>query len=338
MKNKLLQTFLSVSLLTAISCSHQVMREPSSEVSIQRTDFREMVNYPQLNLKLRAGYSLESGTLKACVLYLQGLGDSIQNHKPYFSRLNDAGYRVITFDYMGQGASEGSMNDTRIKVELPLNATKEMKARYESRGKYYEIPVQGEFIWKRYQNIKNSQGQDCSKSPRIVIGWSTGGLAAYRMAYEKRADIIILIAPGIHPKLMVGESAQRWDKMLMFRETITERTLTRNKFEGELNPHVDAVKPKSPAHVLQFGGNLIGVAAHSRRWKIDQNIPGMVFLSGSNDTYVERNGTYQTLRKNAPHFTIKSYDGALHELDNELDEVANDLYERSVSFLDSVIR
>ncbi len=70
--------------------------------------------------------------------------------------------------------------------------------------------------------------------------------------------------------------------------------------------------------------------------KIDDSIRGIVFLSGSEDSYVERNLTLQTLRKNASHFEVKSYDGALHELDNELPEVTTDLYESSVRFQDSV--
>ena len=295
-----------------------------------------MVRYAPLNLNMRAGYSLETTQLKGCVLYLQGLADSIQNHKPYFSRLNDAGYRIIYFDYLGQGGSEGSMNDTRIQVELPTNATVPMLRRYSEREKYFEIPEQGDFFWVKYKSVKNQFGQDCSQSPKIVLGWSTGGLSAYRMAYEKKADAVILIAPGIHPKLMVGESAHRWDKMLMFRQTITEPTLTRNRFEGGTNPHTDPIKPKSPARVPQFGGNLLGVASHSTKWQINESIRGIVFLSGVEDSYVERDLTIQTLRKNASHFEVKSYDGALHELDNELPEVTNDLYENSIRFLDSV--
>jgi alpha-beta hydrolase superfamily lysophospholipase len=330
-------TCLTVLTISIVSCSHQSVRRPSSEPQLSaRTEFKELVNYTPLNLIMRAGYALETTDLKGCILYLQGLGDSIQNHKPFFSRLNDAGYRVIFFDYLGQGGSEGSMNDTRVQVKIPPNSTRQMLRKYHERDRYYEIPEQGDFFWSKYRNVKNRLGQNCSESPKIVLGWSTGGLSAYRMAYEKRADAVILIAPGIHPKVMVGESAHRWDKMLLFQQTITEHTLTRNRFEGVANPHLDPIKPKSPATVPQFAGNLLGIASQAKLWKINQSVRGIVFLSGVEDSYVDRDSTLQTLRENASHFEVKSYDGALHELDNELPEVASDLYENSLRFLDSV--
>lgn len=111
---------------------------------------------------------------------------------------------------------------------------------------------------------------------------------------------------------------------------------TRNRFEGLTNPHLDPIKPKSPARVPQFGGNLLGVASHSTKWQIDKSIRGIVFLSGAEDSYVERSLTLETLGENASHFEVKTYEGALHELDNELPEVTTDLYENSIKFLDSV--
>lgn len=328
---------LSLAILSS-SCAHSQLRKPTSEAAtLPPSEFLELVSVPTLNLKLRAGYSLETSELKGCILYLQGLADSIRNHRPYFSRLNEAGYRVIYFDYMGQGGSEGSMNNTRVQAELPPHATRQMLQRHEKVDKHYEIQEQGEFFWSRYKFVKNNIGQDCSESPRLIIGWSTGGLAGYRMANEKRADAVILIAPGIHPKWMVGESANSWNKMVFLKQVITERTLTRNRFEGEVNPHLEPIKPKSPANVPRFAGNLIGIATHSTSWKIQPSIQGMVFLSGMEDTYVDREATLSTLGKNAPHFEVVSYDGALHELDNETPEVTKDLYERSIRFLNSVI-
>ncbi len=296
----------------------------------------EMIEYTPLKLRLRAGYIPEKGALKGCVLYLQGLADSIQNHDPYFTALSGAGYRILTFDYMGQGGSEGKMNDTRVQAQLPPHATSEMKKRHEISTKYQEIPEQAEFVWNHYKDVKNEQGQDCNSSKKLVIGWSTGGLAGYRMAHEKRADAVVLLAPGIHPYWMVGESSKNPLKMIALQQTITEQTLTRNKFENSPNPHVDPIKPKSPAHSPQFAGNLVGVANGSQGWTIPSSVRGLVLLSGFEDTYVDREATQDTLRKNAPHFKVQAYDGALHELDNELPEVANDVRDQTIKFFDSV--
>ncbi len=121
-------SFVAPLLFIVVSCSHQSIRKPNSGSQLlPPSDVKEMVRYTPLNLSMRVGYSLETTKLKGCILYLQGLADSIQNHAPYFSRLNDAGYRIIYFDYLGQGGSEGSMNDTRIQVELPPDAKKPMR-------------------------------------------------------------------------------------------------------------------------------------------------------------------------------------------------------------------
>lgn len=316
-----------------IGCETLNSRRPSSETLDKHI---ERVDFVPLNLKLRAGYALERGQLKACVLYLQGLGDSILNHDPYFSVLTGSGYRIIFFDYMGQGGSEGSMNDTRIQVQLPADATEIMIRKYHQQKKYYAISEQGEYIWNQFKDVKSVIGQDCNSSKKIVIGWSTGGLSAYRMAFEKKADAVVLIAPGIQPKFFVGESQSAKYMIWPSFEVITERTLTRNVFKGKKNPHVDKVKPSNPFAIPQFAGNLKLVSIHSAQWKIDPAIKGLVFLSGQEDSYVDRDSTKEILAKNADHFSIRSYEGALHELDNELPEVTNDLYARTLQFLNQV--
>lgn len=57
--------------------------------------------------KIRMGYYPEQGVFKGNILYYEGLGDSMLNHAPLFEKLSQNGYRVIAFDYMGQGGSSG---------------------------------------------------------------------------------------------------------------------------------------------------------------------------------------------------------------------------------------
>src|SRR5690606_21112615 len=64
---------------------------------------------------IRAGYLPHEGEFKGNILYFQGLGDSMLNHDPLFLKISKAGYRIIAFDYMGQGGSTGKMDNTRIK-------------------------------------------------------------------------------------------------------------------------------------------------------------------------------------------------------------------------------
>lgn len=257
------------------------------------------------------------------MLYLEGLADSVANHGALFNKLSKGGYRVVFFDYMGQGGSQGSMNNTRIVA--PLSSS-------------LQISTQAKFVWDRYSNRKDEYfGRDCSQSKKLVIGWSTGGLATYGLAHEGWTDAVVLIAPGIHPKKFIGEAATSPKMMFTLDQVITERTLTRNKFAKSLNPHVDPIKPISPSVVPLFATNLILSSEFSQSWQISKKVDGFVFLSGIEDTYVDRVSTQKTLKKNAPHFKVVAYNGALHEIDNEIPEVADDMHEKTVQFFDSVL-
>jgi alpha-beta hydrolase superfamily lysophospholipase len=220
------------------------------------------------------------------ILYFEGLGDSIQNHAPLFNRLTAEGFRVIAFDYMGQGGSEGEMNDTRI----------------------WDIPRVGLQVLSRY-------GRDLPLFPKpIILGWSTGGLAGYLAAQQQVAAAVILIAPGISPNFIVGEQ-----HLLHFQvDRITQRTLTTAKYDLQHpNPHVDVIAPNSPLAVPDFALSLQIAAAESKNWNINPSIPGFVLLSGAKDTYVNASDTMKVIRKHAAHFKIEMYAAALHEIDNE---------------------
>lgn len=251
-------------------------------------------------VKIRAGYYPERGYYRGDILYLEGLGDSILNHAPLFEKLSGNGYRIIAFDYMGQGGSTGSMNNTRIS-----NIT-----------------------WIARNILKKYQDKNYPKKKSTVIGWSTGGLAAYMMAAQNLVDQVILIAPGIVPNLVVGGGLCNWPI-----NEITIESLTTNTYIDETDPHLDSIKPKSPMEALNFSLNLIGTSYEARKWTISRNVRGMVFLSGPNDTYVDAKKTFKVLKRNAPHFGIKIFQEALHEIDNETMDIKLELHKMILSFL-----
>lgn len=252
---------------------------------------------------IRAGYLPHKGTFKGNIMYYQGLGDSMLNHDPLFRKIASAGYRVIAFDYMGQGGSTGSMNRTRIEY----------------------IPWIGERIWKKFAINLSSFPQ------KTILGWSTGGLAAYLSASQNRVDKVILIAPGIAPRKIVGEGI--WNDI---PNEITLESLTTDLYYGqEVNPHREEIKPNSPVKVPLFSLNLLKTAHEMEKKKIPSRVKGFVLLSGKEDTYVNAMKTRQILRKNAAHIKIKSYEGALHEIDNERREIREVAHDDILTFLKS---
>lgn len=321
---KLISLFIGIICAIYLSgCISSGKRQPQSELSYQV----HKLNYDTKALTVNsvdlrtAVFQEANGTeFKGCVIYLQGLADSIMNQAPLFSKLSEGGYRVIAFDYMGQGGSEGSMNHTRL---------------YDKLFRGLEIGNQAKFVWDYYSNLKLENGKSCADSKKMVMGWSTGGLAAYRLAEEAWASGVVLIAPGIHPNTLVGEAAESPELLALLKPIITERTLTRNRFLGETNPHVDPIKPNSPALVPLFSTNLIATAKLSQHWRIPTNVRGLVFV-GTGDTYVDYKKTQSTLKEKAAHFSVVTYEGALHEIQNEVPDVSEDLAAKAVGFFDQL--
>lgn len=242
--------------------------------------------------KIRTGILKTTAPFKSNILYLQGLGDSMLNHAPLFNHLVSQGHNIISFDYMGQGGSTGKMNNTTIQniSELALK------------------------VWFKY--VKTSEKLN-------LIGWSTGGLTAYRFAYKypKAVNKVALIAPGIVPKLLVGKTSLKEKKLL----AITIDSLTQKEFKDN-DPHIEAVRPNSPLLAPAFTGNLLYTATKSQSWKISKNVKGLVLLSSDDDTYVNSNKTIKILKKKAKHFDYIKYEqNSLHELDNEIDSIARDV-------------
>lgn len=278
-------------------CASTLMSVPSS-ASL-------MGSAQSLSVSIRHGFLRESSEVpfKGNIIYYEGLGDSMLNHGPLFEQLTMSGYRVIAFDYMGQGGSSGSMDDT----EIP------------------QIGSLGNAIWKK-------QARDLSGFPRkTIIGWSTGGLAAfYQSQWDSELSRVVLIAPGIAPNWFVGEQ-HLLSKQI---DQITLSSLTTEKYlSGVFNPHMDPIKPTSPLDVPYFALNLQKYSHIARRRPLNPKMEGLVLLSGSEDTYVDADKTINLFRTYAPNFIRRQYKGALHEIDNEAYPMGPSARQDIVNFL-----
>jgi alpha-beta hydrolase superfamily lysophospholipase len=172
-----------------------------------------------------------------------------------------------------------------------------------------------------------------------VIGWSTGGLAAYYAAAHGLADRVVLIAPGIVAKNVF---------------VITEKSLTSDRYAAkEEDPHLDPISPHSPLLVPHFACDLLrtGYAARglvlgrpclsplpvttpakAGAWKLPDAFPGFVALSDPNDKYVDAAKTLPVLSANTK-FEVESYAGALHEIGNERAGIREKFFADVLAFL-----
>lgn len=265
-------------------------------------------------VQIRSGFikaMLKPGQkFKGNILYYQGLGDSMLNHDPLFEPLINDGYRVIAFDYMGQGRSDGNMKNTTI---ANINSIGDQVLKHFARS--------------QKGNVKYH-----------IIGWSTGGLAAYRRAYldgGKKIKSVTLIAPGIAPNTFVGKGL--WN-IPPFE--ITAETLTNNRFIDTNDPHTDVIYPISPLYVFfNFALDLKATAKKARReWKISPKIRGLVLLSGANDNYVDTEQTLLTIQDKADHFQYMTFCEALHEIDNEIEDIAKKTRKSVLSFINNELK
>ncbi len=259
---------------------------------------------------LRTGVYLETGALKLCALYLEGLGDSIANQEPLFRHLSSRGVRTIAFDYPGQGGSEGTMNQTAI-----LNPTRRPN----------QIAACADQAWKRHAG-------GCPNAKPLVVGWSTGGIAGYAMAAKGQALGVILFAPALAPHTLIGEAAVHPEWLAALKPVITVETLTHATYASGEDPHVEPIRVDNPFKVPLFASELLSSAAAASLKKVPASVPGLVFLGGD-DTYVKSASVEQTVRKRAAHFRLKLLEGARHEIANERPETTSVVYSEITAFL-----
>ena len=356
MKNYLFLRIFLISIFACVGCTTTVKPEIYSEckkdadfpprndeqLSIHKQWKTECISVD--GIKLRAGYfPSKTDKPKANVLYLEGLADSMFNHDKLVNTLSEAGYRIIAFDYPGQGGSEGSMNQTRItEPSLGWGSTRIwFKNDHKDKNSFKQfmdglsehkqessrtpllISHMADEVWKK---IKSDNKIDSEEQINAVMGWSTGGLAAYYMAHKKKEGIeaVVLIAPGTNTKPVI--------------KIETETLNGNNEFE-----HVDKIRPDSPLKIPGFTMNLLVSGHASQDWKVEHDVKGLVLLSDpQKDSYVDSEKVESTLRRNACHFEFVNYECAAHEIDNETDKHRTEegvkLEDRVVKFLDTVFR
>lgn len=235
-----------------------------------------------LNCRLRVFESRPSGGIVSDLIFYTGFADRADNHRPLYKKLNEAGIRVISFDYPSHGESKcRSLNDYSI-MDLVTLATEVLQFKLE----------------------------DLTR-PLIVSGWSTGGLVALRslqekLDYKQKIDSLILISPGVSVYLFPGDHG-----------LVTEKTLLSNPTP----PHVGTISPASPYDVPLFSFSLLANAYKSRKFDFPQ-VPTLILIAGEKkDAYVNTRSLKNIINRNRKKNSyIKAIEcpESMHEMDNEL--------------------
>jgi alpha-beta hydrolase superfamily lysophospholipase len=231
-----------------------------------------------------------------------------------FNKLRQQGYRIVGFDYLGQGGSEGSLNNSSVG----------------------DITQAAQMVWDYYAKTKDPVfHRSCADSKKRVIGWSLGGLVGYYLAQLKWSDTSVLINPLLAPKDPAGESEGTRFPWFASSE-VSHRTLTRNKFDRYTDPHLDPIKPKSYKDAWLFIQDMKIAAAGARNGRIDGTKQRILFLfSDLFDKYADNQESRRVIEANVkPFFRTQSFAEAFHELDNELPEVSEPVHQYTIDFFD----
>lgn len=205
---------------------------------------------------------------KADVLFLIGFADRADNHGPLFRQLADRGFRVLSYDYPSHGETRcGNLNDhsyaslqrlTRAVVSAPLLA---------------------------------------SDRPLHIVGWSAGGLLAYRILQnqviaDRKIVNAVLMAPALAVRFLPG----------IYHDQFIEPDGSGSEFY--LYP--------------MFGANLLATARQARMDAPPKTPIQMILAGDSKDYYVNTPKIKQWWGQlNVESFGTIQCPNGYHELDND---------------------
>lgn len=254
-------------------------------------------------LTLSAAVYNENSKFKSCALFIPGYADSFRNHLPLINSLNNNGYKVLTFNFSGHDGSSGdsanfnfSWNDERFD-SLEKNSAQLTPTN--------SILYQAQYIWD-----KLAENQNCSKENRILIGFSAGGLAAYKMASLGWTSKVVLINPVLQAKSILN-SLRPGGTFQSLKELNEASSLNfpSSTIAGANKGTLNLIKQ------ILAESELLGNIFPSKKLK------GAIFYS-ENDIYSDSEKIEDLLIARAPHqFELHKYPNSRHRLDQPGEEV-----------------
>lgn len=237
-------------------------------------------------------------TATADVLFLTGFSDRADNHGPLFTQLTNSGFRVISFDYPSHGKTDcWSLN---LHDMLSLEGLAQ--------------------IVLLSPEIK-------SEAPLYLVGWSTGGLLAYRMLQRgqpafRKVSGAVLLAPGLSVYPIPGEMG-----------LVTMDSLLSNPKP----PHLGEISPLSPLAYPLFATDLIATSLLARFESVPE-VPVLMLLGDDVlDVYANTPKIKKWFKSSrTANLTAYQCDGAKHEMDNEIEPIGQNVRDLIVGFIGGV--
>jgi pimeloyl-ACP methyl ester carboxylesterase len=231
----------------------------------------------------------------ADVLFLTGFSDRADNHGPLFTQMTESGFRVISFDYPSHGKTD-----------------------------CWNLSFHDMLSLEGLAQIVLLSPEIKSEAPLFLVGWSTGGLIAYRMLQRglpafRKVSGAVLLAPGLSVYPVPGE----WG-------FVTIDSLLSNPEP----PHMGELYPSSPLAYPFFGADLIATSVLARFENVPQTPVMMILGDDVLDVYANTPKIKKWfIRSRNPLFTAYQCKGAKHELDNEIEPIGQTVRNLTVNFL-----
>lgn len=263
-------------------------------------------------------YIWKSGTPKAIVQIVHGLGEYATRYEPVAQALVEAGYAVYAGDYRGHGATGVQQHDGDLS-KLGLLGKGGVRA-----------VIRG---IKQLRDIARSENDGV---PMVLIGHSMGSMLSQRMLNESTAGYDAVVLTGTAYRTLRHANSGDLSKRHRVPGGTGHEWLSRD-------PAVADAFKEDPltfdAKTAKLFGIVDGLRLLGRPRKLDHDIPILIMI-GSEDPVggprsVELLAEAYRKRGGLSDVSVKVYPGARHEVFNETnrDEVFGDL----VAWLDSHI-
>jgi len=264
-------------------------------------------------VKLYGKYWAPDGNVKAVICLVHGMGEHVDRYGPLADFLVEAGYAVIGFDQRGHGKSEGKRGHTP-SYNLLMSSVEELLA----------------FASKYFPN-----------KPKVLYGHSMGGNLVANYVIKKKPIIagVILSSPwfklAFDPPAIQVKLAKLVNNIFpTFTQSSKLDTTAISRIPEEVKKYENDPLVHDKISSMMF------LSIHDQGlWALEHadeiHLPTLIF-HGSADRLTSADATKEFAKKLNNGVTLKIFEGAYHEIHNDLDRF--ELFNLVKNWLDKTVK